>query len=189
QTIDQTKLFGDHTRLFVELGLPEETTPALRRLCARAVAAAMGPTPGAVHLNARARKPLEPERLPVELVPHAPPPPVHAARLAPPRGAVAEIAAPLPRVRRALTVAGPGPVGQTAARRAVAELPAATGFPLLVEAASQLRFAGGPTPPEPALVADLEPPELVVQIGAPPTAAAFQRVKAPPPILPPHARP
>src|SRR5262249_54916525 len=83
------------------------------------------------------------------------------------------------------------PVAQAHARGAIAELAAATGFPLLAEAASQLRFAGdgGPTPPEPALLADLEPPELIIQIGPPPTAAGYEKIKTPRVILPPQRRP
>jgi len=195
QTIDQTKLFGDHARLFVELGLPDaDGAAALRRLCACAVAAALGPTPGAVHLNARARKPLEPGRLPPAGIEAAPPPPrIHAARLTPDPAAVAEIAALLAGVRRGLIIAGPAPAGQAdpSARAAAWALVAATGFPLLAEAASQLRFAGGPTPPDPALLADLalEPPELVVQLGAPPTTAAWDRLAAPRIVIAPHGCP
>ncbi|MCU0694135.1 MAG: thiamine pyrophosphate-binding protein, partial [Polyangiaceae bacterium] len=63
QTIDQVKLFGDHVRFFGDLGHPEtdpESLLALRRMVVQAVAAATHPRPGPVHLNARARKPLEP---------------------------------------------------------------------------------------------------------------------------------
>src|SRR5262249_10288390 len=65
QTIDQNKLFGDFVRHFAELGLPDATPSALRavpRIAAQAVARALGPTPGPVHVNARFRKPLEPVR-------------------------------------------------------------------------------------------------------------------------------
>ncbi|HVS14510.1 MAG TPA: 2-succinyl-5-enolpyruvyl-6-hydroxy-3-cyclohexene-1-carboxylic-acid synthase, partial [Thermoanaerobaculia bacterium] len=63
QTIDQTRLFGAHARWFVELGLPDEDPRALRSLQRRAlqaVARAMAPVPGPVHLNAPVRRPLEP---------------------------------------------------------------------------------------------------------------------------------
>ena len=93
QTIDQAKLFGDHARLFVELGGPDDAAPAaFRRLIATAVAAALGPTPGAVHLNVRARKPLEPSRLGTASGDRAPSPPaprIHPARLGPDPAAIA----------------------------------------------------------------------------------------------------
>ena len=63
QTIDQLKLFGDHVRHYAELGLPDPSPGALRavpRIAAQAVARALGPVPGPVHINARFRKPLEP---------------------------------------------------------------------------------------------------------------------------------
>lgn len=63
QTIDQHHLFGGFTRGFFALGAPEPTEAALRavaRTAAQAVAAALGPTPGPVHVNAPFRKPLEP---------------------------------------------------------------------------------------------------------------------------------
>ena len=63
QTLDQLHLFGRHVRRFVDLGLAQATPDALRSLrrqAAQAVFESTWPTPGAVHLNARARKPLEP---------------------------------------------------------------------------------------------------------------------------------
>ena len=63
QTLDQVKLFGDHVRKFFDLGQPDSEDGALRacrRMVGQAVFLATSPTPGPVHLNARARKPLEP---------------------------------------------------------------------------------------------------------------------------------
>jgi hypothetical protein len=63
QSIDQVKLYGDHVRRYFELGLPDAAQSGLvgmRRAVTQAVAIARGPLPGPVHLNARARKPLEP---------------------------------------------------------------------------------------------------------------------------------
>lgn len=63
QTIDQLKLYGDHARRFFDLGLADanpRALRALRRVVAQGVAASLYPLPGAVHFNARARKPLEP---------------------------------------------------------------------------------------------------------------------------------
>jgi 2-succinyl-5-enolpyruvyl-6-hydroxy-3-cyclohexene-1-carboxylate synthase len=63
QTIDQTRLFGAFVRAFFALGAPEPHEAALRavaRTAAQAVASALGPRPGPVHVNAPFRKPLEP---------------------------------------------------------------------------------------------------------------------------------
>ncbi len=73
QTTDQLGLFGTHVRLFANLGEPRAdllSLRAARRVVAQAVAEALGTHPGPVHLNAQARKPLEPERAGGELRKH-----------------------------------------------------------------------------------------------------------------------
>lgn len=62
QTIDQTRLFGAYAT-YHELGTPIADRDALlgaRRMARQAVAASLESPRGAVHLNFRARKPLEP---------------------------------------------------------------------------------------------------------------------------------
>jgi 2-succinyl-5-enolpyruvyl-6-hydroxy-3-cyclohexene-1-carboxylate synthase len=57
------KLYGDQVRRYFELGLPDRTQGGLiglRRAVTQAVAISLAPLPGPVHLNVRARKPLEP---------------------------------------------------------------------------------------------------------------------------------
>lgn len=64
QTIDQTRLFGAFAREYVDLGHAEPywmSLRALRRRVVQAVHLAAHGQPGPVHLNARARKPLEPQ--------------------------------------------------------------------------------------------------------------------------------
>lgn len=221
QTIDQTHLFGHHVRGFFELGEPDPSTVALRSLRRKAVQAvwrSLAPEPGPVHLNARARKPLEPvaavtgaerdlERRARELAAQP------APRWVLPTGAVSppeleDLATACRGAERGLIVCGPAAVAQAGAREAVGALAAATGFPLLVEAASQLRFA-------PALGAaqdlrcgafdaflrtrrflegpgvEARGPELVIQLGPPPTSGAWSRYLARHPeaelaVLAPH---
>ena len=64
QTIDQNRLYGAHTKWFVEVALPE-TTPGMlryaRTLAARAVAQAIETPSGPVHLNFPFREPLIPQ--------------------------------------------------------------------------------------------------------------------------------
>jgi 2-succinyl-5-enolpyruvyl-6-hydroxy-3-cyclohexene-1-carboxylate synthase len=63
QTTDQSGLYGTKARFFANLGEPRDDMVSLRaarRIAAQAVSAALGVKPGPVHINAQARKPLEP---------------------------------------------------------------------------------------------------------------------------------
>ncbi len=63
QTTDQIGLYGNKVRFFANLGEPRDDATSLRavkRVVAQAVSEALGVKPGPVHLNAQARKPLEP---------------------------------------------------------------------------------------------------------------------------------
>jgi 2-succinyl-5-enolpyruvyl-6-hydroxy-3-cyclohexene-1-carboxylate synthase len=89
-------------------------------------------------------------------------------------------------------VAGPAPAAQVAARAGAAALAAATGFPLAAEAASQLRFTGDAlrrVAGDGIVRADAFDwlyraadgrrdlaPDLVIQIGAPPTSTGWERL-------------
>ncbi len=196
QTIDQAKLFGGFVRHYAELGLPDAAPSAIRavpRIAAQAVARALGPTPGPVHVNARFRKPLDPVDVP------GPEPwePLVASLLA--RGAPAVSASPpaidpstvpamaarIARAERGLLVAGPASLAQAepAARDAILALARRTGFPLLAESTSQLLFveehrASGVVPAFDSILRTAAfragpAPDLIVQIGAPPTSSAY----------------
>lgn len=200
QTIDQIKLFGGFVRRYVELGLADDHPDAergLRRAAAHAVAACTDPEPGPVHLNARARKPLEPERLEPwqgdSTVTQ-----IHAPLRLPSPAAIAAVAELCCHSRRGLIVAGPtaSANGADELRQAIARLRTATGFPLLAEAASQLRFTGAAAPPEPSLLGALaadpaNAPDLFLQFGAVPTASAWEAVidSQPRAIFTAHGRP
>ncbi|HEX6588139.1 MAG TPA: 2-succinyl-5-enolpyruvyl-6-hydroxy-3-cyclohexene-1-carboxylic-acid synthase [Longimicrobiales bacterium] len=193
QTIDQVKMYGSAVRQFFELGLPDASGGALRaarRIAAQAVAGARGPVPGPVHVNARARTPLEP---------------VAAADDAT-RALMAEVdallaegptAAPAARVvasldgvrddvmgaRRGVIVCGPLAPHQLARRDALVQLARATGFPIFAETTSQLRY--GALPDDAVRLSSLDAllrspaflerfqPDCVLRIGTAPTSTAY----------------
>jgi 2-succinyl-5-enolpyruvyl-6-hydroxy-3-cyclohexene-1-carboxylate synthase len=204
QTVDQLKLYGAHVRRFLHLGLPdssERALRALRRTAAQAVAIARAPDPGPVHVNAPARKPLEPAaddgagkgvergdelerryaRLGSEPVTR-----VAAPKTVPDPEAVREVARRLDEVSRPLLVCGPGPLAQAEAADAVRRLAAGCRMPLAVEATGQLRFghddANGSTD---GVFAYFEPvyrgasgrellrPDLILQLGGTPASAGL----------------
>jgi 2-succinyl-5-enolpyruvyl-6-hydroxy-3-cyclohexene-1-carboxylate synthase len=199
QTIDQQNLFGAHARLFVDLGTPDPAPEALRwlhRSAARALLATRWPTPGAVHLNARARKPLE---APASLEATA----KELAGLAqqvsqcarvetlPPRAtpspeALEGLARACRKARRGLIVSGPAPLGQGEARAEVAALARRTGFPLLCEATSQFRFCAMDALRCDAFDAlyrsesfrSAFEPDLVIQVGPAPVSAGWERIRS-----------
>jgi 2-succinyl-5-enolpyruvyl-6-hydroxy-3-cyclohexene-1-carboxylate synthase len=199
QTIDQLKLFGFFARHFAELGVPDPSPGALAavpRIACQAVARSLAPTPGPVHVNARFRKPLEPASA---IVAESWQPFVDAlmsrgaARVfppasAPPAAAVAEIAERIACAERGIIVCGPAPLTSPRGRACVLDLARTTGFPLLCEATSQLRFGGdrGGVITCSAFDALLRAPELralgapdlILEFGAPPTSSGYAALLA-----------
>lgn len=199
QTVDQKKFYGSHVRKFFDLGTPDAAPPALhalRRVAAQAVFSAQYPTPGAVHINAPARKPLEPcESLAAtdtdavnlhELVRQIARVPVVRAvapRVQVDRTALEDLANACSRFQRGLIVCGPLapslPAG--AIYSSIKRLAAASEFPVLAESTSQLRLSAGGGIPKacPAFDAVLRSetfvrqhaPELILQIGVPTSSA------------------
>ncbi len=206
QTTDQTKLFGSAVNFFAEVDLGGRTDPlslrALRRTAAQAVFRSRWPRAGAVHLNVRARKPLERQ----EGVENHPLAAAVDELLGEPLEAGTPSAAPDPdaldraarlcrQTERGLIVAGPLALPPPDGRRrggdvfGLAELARRTGFPLLAEATSQSRFVEGGTPGGAGHLANclgaawaagdgkaLPAPDLVLQVGAPPVSAGSQRL-------------
>jgi 2-succinyl-5-enolpyruvyl-6-hydroxy-3-cyclohexene-1-carboxylate synthase len=196
QTIDQVKLYGDHVRSFFDLGLPDPAPTALsgmRRAVAQAVSQSRGPVPGPVHLNLRARKPLEPALARNEaeralsahvtdlrqrpLARYAP-----QARLA--NDAVRAAARTLSGAASGAIVVGPLAASTKHLAEPLGELSHLLGFPLFAEASSQVRFLlrdhenAAPffdwllsTPG----AADRHRPEALLCIGQTPTSSAFER--------------
>lgn len=200
QTIDQLKLFGDQVRAFYELGGPtdgERALAAVRRTAVQAAAASRWPTPGPVHVNARASKPLEPrpaagsaaEQALADRVSERLCKPATTAwhpRAAPDDEAIATLTGALLEAERGLVVCGPV---LPAARAAFARLAALTerrGLVLYAEATSQHRFArtgecgvvldGLDLAVRNRAFRELLEPDLVLQIGPAPVSTAWQKL-------------
>lgn len=196
QTTDQVKLFGDHARAFFELGHGEadaEALRSLRRRAAQAVATTLYPRPGAVHVNARARKPLEPDASELGRplgdvardVLARPVPEVSLPIATPTARTIEALAAECARAERGLLVLGPDAARTPEARRAVAALARATGFVVLPEATSGLRFCAPALLEGLAVVSSFDAllrssafraahaPDLVLCFGATPTSSAI----------------
>ena len=154
QTADQEKLYGDAVRFYKDLPEPAPNDRALRSLrttVSRAVATAEGADPGPVHLNVPFEKPLEPTRVPgdvpadldpiaeagrdgpyVDVTPGSPEPGDDELR---------KLANELGATDRGLIVAGPAdPPGIDA--ESVTALSHATGFPIVADPLSNVRYGG-----------------------------------------------
>jgi 2-succinyl-5-enolpyruvyl-6-hydroxy-3-cyclohexene-1-carboxylate synthase len=149
-----------------------------------------------VQLNARARKPLEPHvardssgealRDEVDALIDVGPTRLVRPVSSPDPAAIARLADHCRLARRGLIVCGPSPALEVDPLAAAA-LAAATGFPILAEATSQLRFGRlAPAPEGPILgavdplldaldVLGESPPDLVLQIGGPPASGTWSR--------------
>lgn len=175
QTIDQVHLYGRSVRWFVAPGVPDgDTSPTWRRLAARAVAEAMGPVPGPVHLNLAFREPLVGTARPGGDQPE----PGRAAVTVDRRragaldgGDLAELVR-LTRVDRGLIVAGAG----IADPDAVLSLAEALGWPVLADPRSGACRSGSPTVAAAdailrhcASTGDLRP-DVVLRLGDPPAS-------------------
>ncbi|MEZ3143486.1 2-succinyl-5-enolpyruvyl-6-hydroxy-3-cyclohexene-1-carboxylic-acid synthase [Halobaculum sp. MBLA0143] len=201
QTADQEKLFGDAVRWYRDLPEPEPTERKLRRLrtdAGRAVHEAESTPAGPVHLNVPFRKPLEPVSVPGDVPDDLPPLAAagrdgdtafvatttgHATLDDRDLGAVTEALS----AERGLIVAGPAdPPGPDP--EAITTLAHRTGFPVLADPLSGLRF-GSSTRVAPILggydgvlagdaVADWPDPEVVFRFGASPTSKPLREYLA-----------
>ncbi|PID38290.1 MAG: 2-succinyl-5-enolpyruvyl-6-hydroxy-3-cyclohexene-1-carboxylic-acid synthase [Proteobacteria bacterium] len=196
QTLDQQRLFGAHCRWFVDLGEAGQPTAWLRTLAARAVAAAAD---GPVQLNVPFRKPLwrpgieaEVEAALASEVDQADVPATLRGRPRLSTGQLDALCRRLQEVERGVILCGPldgfasavplaAHGGLAELRSALASLARRLGWPLLVEGASQLRYAGASA--EVAIGSDpllrssamrALRPELLLRFGAPPTQRSVQ---------------
>jgi 2-succinyl-5-enolpyruvyl-6-hydroxy-3-cyclohexene-1-carboxylate synthase len=198
QTTDQIQLYGRHVRRYVELGEAPTATEAwlgLRRLVSSAVQTALTPQPGPVHLNARARKPLEPceavddaeralEGWIADLLGQAPPR-VVVGETTPDPALLREAAEALARCRRGLIICGYDAETPPLDALSLAEFASVTGFPVWLDVTHPLRWNCHPALERfvircPQLLWGCDPiatefaPELIVQVGAPPTSSRWE---------------
>jgi 2-succinyl-5-enolpyruvyl-6-hydroxy-3-cyclohexene-1-carboxylate synthase len=149
QTIPQHRLYGEFTRWFADLGLPEPRLEALAHLRAticRAVAVATQLPRGIVQINVPFREPLAPTPEPFHLQGGAGMPDERrpGIRLAAPeripsKEALAQLRERIRQHPRGLIVCGPKDASGEEVE-AVASLGRTLGYPILAECDSQLRF-------------------------------------------------
>lgn len=185
QTLDQVRLYGPHVRGFFELGAPDAKEGALRGLARavhQSVALSQGPHAGPVHLNFKAKKPLE-----FALV-SDPGQPGKRAAIKVVRGVshlTEEQLEPIARLarhaQRPVLAVGPHCPYAAPNREAVLRFVQATGWPLIAEPTSNLRHLesswDGFDLAYRAIGAALQP-DLVVQIGDPPVSGAWATATA-----------
>ena len=158
QTVDQEKLYGDAVRWYRDMPEPEAEPRKVRMLrttAARALAKSTGTDPGPVHLNCRFRKPLEPTPMPdddpagvpadwaggddaPEAGRDGPFVATNEGVAAPDERTVRRVRDSLRAAERGLIVTGPADDGLGAA--SLERLASATGFPVLADPLSDLRF-------------------------------------------------
>lgn len=200
QTIDQEKFYGDAVRSYRKLPEPEATDRKLRSLrtaICRAVATTTGTPAGPVHLDFPFRKPLEPtvetDEVPVDWEtdhpvaahgrsdgePYVRSMPAKETLGAGDREAVTDA---VQDADRGLIVAGPTDASGYDPE-AVAGLARASGFPVLADPLSGLRFGatagavvcGGY---DSWVEADFPAPDLVFRFGASPTSKSLRKALA-----------
>lgn len=196
QAIDQVHLYGRFVRWSADVAPPVAEDRALRHLrvqCCRAVALARGPPAGPVHLNFPFAKPLEPTPVPGDMPPDfarrfplaaggrpggAPFVQTAAARRRPGPG---EVAPAMKALEAGHGVIVAGPQDDPDLPGAAVRLARATGWPLLADPLSGLRFGPHAAMALGAYDAFLQSPtaraalrpEVAVRLGAAPTSDAL----------------
>jgi 2-succinyl-5-enolpyruvyl-6-hydroxy-3-cyclohexene-1-carboxylate synthase len=184
QTIDQLRLFGTQVKWFAEVSSTEATGDVLahvRSLAGRAAAIALSAPRGPVHLNFPLREPLIPAG-PLGPLDGRPGDGAPFTNVVDGVAAVAlaeleALAARLATIERGLIVAGPQDDPALAAP--LARLAAATGYPILADALSQVRVgphdrsrvvARADLIVRPGPWIDAHRPEIAIRFGAMPTS-------------------
>ncbi len=189
QTIDQIKMFGDHVLWSVDVGLPEIDAPRralqnLRTLAARALFTAQGIEQGPVHLNFPFRKPLEPtsietwQKTSSKLDTGQPYTKIERGFIQPTSDQINLISNLIEDHPRGIIVCGPG-YPQADFPKAVARLSQISGYPILADPLSGVRF--GPHMDDTAVISGYETflagnsakwprPQLILRFGRVPTS-------------------
>src|SRR5262245_14580265 len=173
QAIDQLKLYGDAVRWFCDPGTPEDRDGVgafWRATAARAVAEALGPPAGAVHLDLPFREPLIPTGAPLVDAPGRSDGRPWIARApgtrAPSDGMREALAALVRGTPRGLAVVGWGAGVEPATLIAFAE---STGWPVLADPVSNLRVPATVSTYDPLLRSDpfaqAHRPDIVLRVG------------------------
>ena len=201
QTTDQVGLYGKHVRFFANLGEPRDDALSLRaarRMVAQAVSEATGVKPGPVHLNAQARKPLEPVsasgdlRARVDQVLAEPltrtlrARPLEPTLVEPVPSLVADtVAEALDAASRPVILCGPADTRNAMFVDALTELSERSGAPILAETTSQFRCWSGTralgafdTIWRTAAGAESFAPDFVLQLGAAPISKGWEELSA-----------
>ncbi len=198
QTTDQIGMYGNQVRFFANLGEPRGDVPSLRaakRMAAQAVATAKGPRPGPAHLNAQARKPLEPVASigtraaevhgHVNAILEEPLTQLHRAAIVD-SSIVERVGRAIDAAARPVVVCGPADVRQMGAADAMLRLAEGSGALVVAEAASQFRFGPAASTVLGAFDtiwsasagrAELRP-DFVLQLGSSPVSGGWERLSA-----------
>lgn len=146
QTVDQVKMYGDHVLWAFDMALPEAEPPAvvkrsLASMAARAYHIANGVIKGPVHLNIPFRKPLEPTSppLPTPIAKEQPAVQMERGTIAPSPTQLDTITGIVQAHERGLIICGPNCPGD-GFPNAVAALAQTTGYPILADPLSGVRF-------------------------------------------------
>jgi 2-succinyl-5-enolpyruvyl-6-hydroxy-3-cyclohexene-1-carboxylate synthase len=197
QTINQIELYGSHVKWFVDMPVPDDEPALLRQArasAARALAAAATAPAGPIHLNFPFREPLLPLdlRAPLDLEASFGRGRRGHALVATPSTVpnvddvtIEAIATLLAGTERGIIVAGPSESHSLAG--ALRGLSAATGFPVLADPLSGLRFGarerdgvidGYDSFLRDERTAERLAPEVVIRVGAVPTSKPLQQFLA-----------
>lgn len=194
QTIDQIKLFGDSVLWFVDAALPESNPPEvairnLQTLAVRALATANGLRKGVVHINLPFRKPLEPTPVAGDRITLESPPDdnrMTISRITPPSLNSRQAGERLKLETLDLAESGIIICGRNCQPEALplfGMLSQATGFPLLADSLSGVRFmpqTGGVRLGgfESYLTPDLLPgiPDMVLRFGDLPLSKSLNQL-------------
>jgi len=185
QTIDQQNLYGNKVRFFSDVGLPKSlsnSTAQIEESIISAYSASLGIPPGPVHLNFPFRKPLEPDtpehmdglisQVPDIDVNHQQP------SFSTDTKDVSTLSRLIHRKNRGIIFVGPS-VFEPATLESIVQMAEASGYPILADGISQLRFFKSENADvfhynsiflrSPDLVQTISP-EIIIRFGRQPTA-------------------